>query len=247
VVVATSATLSANNDMGFAAKRLGFEDPETLQLGSPFDYPSSTLLCAVEDVPDPSDREYLAGVARAIVELTLAADGRALALFTSNAALRRVADLVRADLDAAGILALAQGVDGSPKQLTEQLRNNHRTLILGTSSFWEGVDIRGEALSLLMIARLPFGVPTDPVFRARSEQYDDPFGQYSLPAAILKFRQGFGRLIRDKTDRGVVALLDRRVWEKRYGKQFIDSLPPCSKLKASIDVVARNTREWLAQ
>ncbi len=247
VVIATSATLSTNNDMTFAARRLGFEDPETLQLGSPFDYPNATLLCAVDDVPEPSDRAYLEGVARAVTKLTLASEGRALALFTSNAALRRVAEMVRPELEAAGILALAQGVDGSPKQLTEQLRNNHRTLILGTSSFWEGVDIRGEALSMLMIARLPFGVPSDPVFRARSEQYDDPFGQYSLPAAILKFRQGFGRLIRDKDDRGVVALLDRRAWEKRYGKQFIDSLPACTKLKAPADIVATHAREWLGQ
>ncbi|MBK9545867.1 MAG: DEAD/DEAH box helicase family protein [Dehalococcoidia bacterium] len=245
VVIATSATLSANNDMSFASKRLGFEDPQVLQLGSPFDYPNATLLCAVEDVPDPSERGYLEGVARAVVELTLASDGRALALFTSNAALRRVADLVRPELEAAGIIALAQGVDGSPKQLTDQLRNNPRTLVLGTSSFWEGVDIRGDALSMLMIARLPFGVPSDPVFKARSEQYDDPFGQYSLPAAILKFRQGFGRLIRDKDDRGVVALLDRRIWEKRYGKQFVDSLPDCTRLKAPMDVVARHAMEWL--
>ncbi|HNO64721.1 MAG TPA: helicase C-terminal domain-containing protein [Tepidiformaceae bacterium] len=247
VVVATSATLSANNDMGFAVKRLGFEEPETLQLGSPFDYGSSTLLSAVEDVPDPSDRGYLEGVARAIVSLTKASDGRALALFTSNAALRRVAAMVQPELEASGILALAQGVDGTPKRLTEQLRNNPRTLILGTSSFWEGVDIRGDALSLLMITRLPFGVPTDPVFKARSEQYADPFSEYSLPAAILKFRQGFGRLIRDRTDRGVVALLDRRLWEKRYGKQFIDSLPPCTRLKASAEVVAGHTRDWLAR
>jgi DNA polymerase-3 subunit epsilon/ATP-dependent DNA helicase DinG len=247
VVVATSATLSANGDMGFAAKRLGFEDPDTLQLGSPFDYANATLLCAVEDVPDPSDRAYLDGVARAVIELTRASEGRALALFTSNAALRKVADLVRAELEASGIIALAQGVDGSPKQLTDQLRNNPRTLILGTSSFWEGVDIRGDALSMLMIARLPFGVPSDPVYKARSEQYGDPFGEYSLPAAILKFRQGFGRLIRDKEDRGVVALLDRRIWEKRYGKQFIDSLPPCTKLKAPASVVAGHAREWLAR
>lgn len=245
VVIATSATLSANGDMGFAARRLGLEDPETLQLGSPFDYGNATLLSAVEGVPDPSDRGYLEGVAKAVVELTVASGGRALALFTSNAALRRVADLVRPELEAHGIIALAQGVDGSPKQLTEQLRNNHRTLILGTASFWEGVDIRGEALSMLIITRLPFGVPTDPVFKARSEQYADPFGEYSLPAAILKFRQGFGRLIRDREDRGVVALLDRRIWEKRYGKAFIDSLPPCTKLKAPADVVAYHTREWL--
>jgi DNA polymerase-3 subunit epsilon/ATP-dependent DNA helicase DinG len=100
---------------------------------------------------------------------------------------------------------------------------------------------------MLMIARLPFGVPSDPVYKARSEQYGDPFGEYSLPAAILKFRQGFGRLVRDKEDRGVVALLDRRVWEKRYGKQFIDSLPPCTKLKAPASVVAGHAREWLAR
>jgi DNA polymerase-3 subunit epsilon/ATP-dependent DNA helicase DinG len=168
-----------------------------------------------------------------------------LALFTSNAALRRVADLVKPELEAAGIIALAQGVDGSPKQLTDQLRNNPRTLILGTSSFWEGVDIRGEALSLLMITRLPFGVPTDPVFRARSEQYNDPFGEYSLPAAILNFRHGFGRPIRVTEARGVVGLLDRRIWEKRYGRQFIDSLPRCSKLKAPAVTVAYHTREWL--
>ena len=169
VVVATSATLSANNDMSFASKRLGFEDPQVLQLGSPFDYPNATLLCAVEDVPDPSERGYLEGVARAVVELTLASDGRALALFTSNAALRRVADLVRPELEAAGIIALAQGVEGSPKQLTDQLRNNPRTLVLGTSSFWEGVDIPGDDLSVLVIVRLPFAVPTDPIFAARSE------------------------------------------------------------------------------
>ena len=247
VVIATSATLSANNDMTFAAKRLGFEAPETLQMGSPFDYPNATLLSAVEGVPDPSDRGYLEGLAKAIVELTRASEGRALALFTSNAALRRVADMVRPELEAEGILALAQGVDGSPKQLQEQLKQNHRTLILGTSSFWEGIDIRGEALSLLMITRLPFGVPSDPVFKARSEQYNDPFGEYSLPQAILKFRQGFGRLIRDKEDRGVVALLDRRIWEKRYGKAFIDSLPSCTRLKAPADVVAYHTREWLAR
>jgi len=247
VVIATSATLSANNDMAFAAERLGFEDPETLQLGSPFNYPDATLLCAVDDVPDPSDRTYLDGVAKAIIELTKASEGRALALFTSNAALRRVADLVRPELEAVGIVALAQGVDGPPRQLTEMLRNNHRTLILGTSSFWEGVDVRGEALSLLIIARLPFGVPSDPVFRARSEQYADPFGEYSVPTAILKFRQGFGRLIRDKSDRGVVALLDRRIWEKRYGKSFTDSLPPCSKLKGTAAEVAYHTREWLAK
>jgi DNA polymerase-3 subunit epsilon/ATP-dependent DNA helicase DinG len=244
-VIATSATLSANRDMGFAARRLGLQDPEMLQLGSPFNYREATLLAAVEDVPDPSAREYLDAVARAVIELTDASGGRALALFTSNAALRRVADLVRSELDARGILALAQGVDGSPRQLTEQLRSNPRTLVLGTASFWEGIDIRGDALSMLIIARLPFGVPSDPVFKARSEQYPSPFNDYALPSAILRFRQGFGRLIRDKTDHGVVAVLDRRLWEKQYGKAFLNSLPDCTRLKAPTLEVAEAARDWL--
>jgi len=246
-VIATSATLSANRDMSFTAKRLGLEDPEAIQLGSPFNYREATLLAAVEDVPEPAARDYLDAVARAVVELTLASEGRALALFTSNAALRRVAELVKGDLDAHGILALAQGVDGSPRQLTEQLRSNPRTLVLGTASFWEGIDIRGDALSMLIIARLPFGVPSDPVFKARSEQYTNPFNDYALPSAILRFRQGFGRLIRDKQDRGVVAILDRRLWEKNYGKAFLNSLPECTRLKAPATDVADATRDWLAR
>ncbi len=246
-LIATSATLSANGDMGFAARRLGLEDPETLQLGSPFNYRRATLLAAVEDVPDPAARDYLDAVARAIIELTHASGGRALALFTSNAALRRVADLVRAELNASGILALAQGVDGSPRQLTEQLRSNPRTLVLGTASFWEGIDIRGDALSMLIIARLPFGVPSDPVFKARSEQYPSPFNDYALPSAILRFRQGFGRLIRDKSDRGVVAVLDRRLWEKQYGKAFLNSLPECTRLKAPAREVGNAVRDWLSR
>jgi DNA polymerase-3 subunit epsilon/ATP-dependent DNA helicase DinG len=245
-LVATSATLSANGDMSFAAKRIGLEDPETLQLGSPFNYRRATLLAAVEDVPDPAAPDYLDAVARAIVELTRASGGRALALFTSNVALRRVAGLVKPELDASGILALAQGVDGSPRQLTEQLRSNPRTLVLGTASFWEGIDIRGEALSLLIIARLPFGVPSDPVFKARSEQYASPFNDYALPSAILRFRQGFGRLIRDKSDRGVVAVLDRRLWEKHYGRAFLNSLPECTRLKAPAREVSDAVRDWLS-
>jgi DNA polymerase-3 subunit epsilon/ATP-dependent DNA helicase DinG len=246
-VIATSATLSANRDMSFTAKRLGLEDPKAIQLGSPFNYRESTLLAAVEDVPEPAARDYLDSVARAVIELTLASEGRALALFTSNAALRRVAELVKGDLDAHGILALAQGVDGSPRQLTEQLRSNPRTLVLGTASFWEGIDIRGDALSMLIIARLPFGVPSDPVFKARSEQYANPFNDYALPSAILRFRQGFGRLIRDKTDRGVVAILDRRLWEKNYGKAFLNSLPDCTRLKAPGADVADAARDWLSR
>jgi DNA polymerase-3 subunit epsilon/ATP-dependent DNA helicase DinG len=245
-VVATSATLSADGDMRYSADRLGFEQPESLQLGSPFDYASSTLLTSFTDLPDPGSKEYTAAAADAIVQLTLASQGRAMALFTSHAAVRATADLVRPPLEAAGIVVMAQGVDGHPGQLRDALKLNPRTLVLGTSSLWEGVDIRGEALSLLIIAKLPFAVPTDPVHRARSERYDNPFMQYALPAAILRFRQGFGRLIRDKSDRGVVAVLDSRIWSKRYGSSFANALPGCTRFRGRVSDVAAEAAAWLA-
>ncbi|MBI5946616.1 MAG: 3'-5' exoribonuclease [Chloroflexi bacterium] len=244
-VVATSATLATAGSMEFAARRLGLEGPRMLQLGSPFDYESSTLLAAFTDVPEPNDPGYLDAVASAVTRLVQASDGRALVLFTSHSALQQVVQRCRGPLEDGGIVVLAQKTDGSPRQLTENLIANPRTAVFGTQSFWEGVDIRGDALSMLIIARLPFSPPTDPVHRARSEQYDDPFGQYSLPAAILRFRQGFGRLIRDREDRGVVAVLDRRIYEKRYGAQFVAALPRCTMVRADAETVAARAAEWL--
>ena len=148
------------------------------------------------------------------MDLCRASEGRALVLFTSHAALRAAHAAVKRPLEEEGILVLGQGIDGSPKQLLQVLRENPRTVLLGTASFWEGVDVVGEALSLLIMARLPFTVPTDPVFVARSDLFDDPFDQYALPQAVLRFKQGFGRLIRRKTDRGVVVVLDRRIRSK---------------------------------
>ncbi len=244
-VVATSATLRAAGDMNFAARSLGIERPRTLQLGSPYDYKRSTLLAAFTDIPEPSAPEWAGAVAGAVTKLVTASDGRALVLFTSHASLQAVDRLAREDIENAGIAVLAQGVDGTPRQLIDQLVANPRTVVLGTSSFWEGVDVRGKALSMLVICRLPFAVPTDPVQRARAEQHDNPFTQYSLPSAILRFRQGFGRLIRDREDHGVVAVLDRRIFEKRYGQGFVDALPPCTAIKADTDTVAARAREWL--
>ena len=244
-VVATSATLSAGGSMDFAARRLGFDQPETVRLGSPFDYRRAAILCATNDIPEPNQPGYDEAVARALVQLVRASDGHALVLFTSHGALRRTAESIREDLEREGIGVLAQGIDGPPRQLTENLKAQPRSVILGTSSFWEGVDIRGDALTLLVIARLPFGVPTDPVYRARSEQYDDPFQQFALPSAILRFRQGFGRLIRDRSDLGAVVVLDRRIFEKRYGQQFVDALPDCRRIKAESAVIADEVRAWL--
>lgn len=244
-VVATSATLSAAGSMDYTAGRLGLEKPRMLQLGSPYDYEQSTLLAAFTDVPEPNAPGYAEAVAETVVKLVSASEGRALALFTSHAMLRRVAELARPQIEQQGIVVLVQDVQGSARQLQENLKENPRSVIFGTQSFWEGVDIRGEALSMLIITRLPFSVPTDPVYKARSEQYDNPFGQYALPGAILKFRQGFGRLIRDREDRGVVAVLDRRIWEKGYGAQFVSALPQCTRIKADSETVAARAAEWL--
>ena len=246
-VVATSATLAAGGSMAFTADQMGLGDAATLALGSPFDYERSTLLATPTGFPDPGGQGYDEAAAEAITELALASDGRALALFTSHASLRRVAELSREALEGEGISVLVQDRDGAPRQLMRNLIDDPRAVIFGTASFWEGIDIRGEALSLLVIARLPFGVPTDPIHKARSELYDDPFGGYSLPGAILRFRQGFGRLIRDREDRGVVAVLDSRIRTRRYGSEFVGALPQCTRLSGSIEEIAAQTREWLAR
>ena len=246
-VIATSATLAAGGSMAFTANQMGLPDAGTLALGSPFDYERSTLLATPTGFPDPGSGEYDQATADAITKLALASGGRALALFTSHASLRRVADLSREALEREGISVLVQDRDGAPRQLMRNLIEDPRAVIFGTASFWEGIDIRGDALSLVVIARLPFGVPTDPIHKARSELYDDPFGGYSLPGAILRFRQGFGRLIRDREDRGVVAVLDSRIRTRRYGAEFQGALPRCTKLSADVETIAARTRGWLAR
>ena len=142
---------------------------------------------------------------------------------------------------------LAQRRDGSPQQLTERLRRESNVAVLGTASFWEGVDVAGEALSLLAITRLPFSVPTDPVFAARSEAFENAFGDYAVPQAVLRFKQGFGRLIRSSQDRGICAVLDRRILTKRYGATFLHSLPECSVAVGSArDLPGAAERGWVA-
>lgn len=166
-------------------------------------------------------------------------------LFTSHSALQTTYRSIRRPLEAKNILVLGQRIDGSPRQLIERLKANPRTIILGTNSFWEGVDVVGDALSLLIITKLPFPVPSDPVFSARSEQFDDPFGHYAVPQAILRFKQGFGRLIRSSDDRGVCVVLDRRIISRRYGESFINSLPGCSVRAGSVLEVSNTVEDFL--
>ena len=245
-VVLTSATLSTSGHFDYVKQRLGVQDAEELLLGSPFDYKRAALMLIPTDMPEPSHPRYQKDLEAALIALCGASKGRALVLFTSHAALRATAHATRQPLERQGIRVLAQGVDGTAAELLERLKARSSAVIYGTSSFWEGIDVVGEALSLLVITKLPFSVPTDPVFAARSALFDEPFREFALPQAVLKFKQGFGRLIRHKADRGAVVVLDRRVRSKGYGKTFLESLPGCSISEASTQQLPALVGRWLA-
>ena len=168
-----------------------------------------------------------------------------LVLFTSYRQLLATSNVVSPLLAKEDILVYEQGTGASTSSLLDSFRETDRAVLLGTRSFWEGVDVPGEALSVLVIVKLPFDVPNDPVIASRAETFDNPFNQYMLPEAILRFRQGFGRLIRTQSDRGVVAILDRRVRSKEYGKYFLQSLPPCHIVESTIEDLPRETERWL--
>jgi DNA polymerase III subunit epsilon len=176
-------------------------------------------------MPEPNQRGYQQALEETLIALCTATGGRALVLFTANSALRMTYKAIQEPLEEQGIAVLGQGLDGSRRSLLERFKEFPRTVLLGTTSFWEGVDVVGDALSALVIAKLPFSVPNDPIFAARSEGFADAFNEYAVPQAILRFKQGFGRLIRSREDRGVVAVLDKRLLSKKYGQIFLDSLP----------------------
>jgi predicted DnaQ family exonuclease/DinG family helicase len=245
-VILTSATLSTDDRFDFVRERVGIDDADELLLGSPFDFEASTLIALPTDLPDPNQPDFVSHVGELLIETLRASQGRALVLFTSYGSLNGVYEAIKAPLEAEGILVLGHGIDGSPRQMLAALRENPRTVLLGTASFWEGVDVVGEALSLLVIVRLPFAVPSDPIYKARSALYDEPFEQYAVPNAILRFRQGFGRLIRSKTDRGVLLVLDRRLRARAYGDTFLRSLPRCTLQDLASREVAGAVEEWLA-
>jgi DNA polymerase-3 subunit epsilon/ATP-dependent DNA helicase DinG len=226
-VILTSATLRDSEGFGLISQRLGVPDADSAVVPSPFDYASNVLLYLPNDMPEPYHTDHGAAVCRAIVDVAGAARGRTLVLFTSHAELRDAYHKVRGPLGDAGIAVLGQGLDGSRHNLLEGFRDpDTRTVLMGTRSFWEGIDVPGESLSCVVITRLPFEVPTEPVFSARADTFEDSFGEYALPSAVLRFRQGFGRLIRSATDRGVVVVLDKRIQTRAYGEVFLESLPP---------------------
>jgi ATP-dependent DNA helicase DinG len=235
-VVFCSATLSVGGRFAYIGERLGLDAiaPERLATclaPSPFDYARQCTLLAPAYLPDPTaaDRSYVTELAILICQVAAGLKGRTLCLFTSYDMLRQCARLAEPALQAEGISLLVHGESGSRDLLLRTFRQGGRCILFGTHSFWEGVDVVGEALSCVILARLPFASPGDPVLSARCEQLDregkPSFRALSLPAAVLRLRQGFGRLIRHRSDRGLVIVADTRMLTKPYGATFRRNLP----------------------
>lgn len=245
-VILTSATMSIGGSFNFIENRLGIgEWADHLMVGSPFDYEQAALVYVPNDMPEPGQQGYQKAIETALGDLLLATRGRALVLFTSHSQLQTTYRALGRKLEQDDVLVLAQGLDGSRRQVLDTFKTQERMALFGTKSFWEGIDVVGEALSCLAMTRLPFNVPSDPIFAARSETFDDPFAQYAVPEAVLRFRQGFGRLIRSKSDRGVVVILDKRVLTKNYGRLFLESLPPCTKQQGPLKEMPKRAAAWI--
>lgn len=234
----TSATLSVAGNFSHFIDRLGITDAETLRLESPFDFRRQAVLYVPEDLPTPDMPDYTRRLVDNMVPVIEAAKGRTFFLFTSHRALREAAELLRNRIN---YPLLVQGEAGR-RQLLEDFRERGNAVLLGTSSFWEGIDVRGEALSCVIIDRLPFASPGDPVAAARIDRIKrergNPFRDYQLPQAVLTLRQGAGRLIRDVQDHGVLVIADPRLIDKSYGKLFLDSLPGMTRTR-KVEVVER--------
>ncbi|HEX9475772.1 MAG TPA: helicase C-terminal domain-containing protein [Candidatus Dormibacteraeota bacterium] len=244
--VFTSATLAVGGSFDYFRSRIGVgPEAEELILPSPFDFLHQALVCLPTDLPAPEHDDFDLGVEQIVAALAHRVGGRTLVLFTSHRQLRDVHAALKQRVDLDDVLILAQGIDGQRRQLLKAFEEAERPLLLGTSSFWEGIDVPGERLSCVVMVRLPFPVPTDPVYAARAERVRDPFTQLALPQAALRLKQGFGRLIRRSTDRGAVVILDNRILGRDYGKAFLDVLPPASRFVGLSAAIPDQVGDWL--
>ena len=224
--VLTGGTLATADGFDFIESRLGFPLDWKERYGSPFDYPRRTRLILPEGMPVQPGTGLQRSVTDAIVELAVAANGRTMVLFTSYTAMNQTAAAVRSAVEAAELKLLVQRVDGLAAEIIQSMREDPRVVAFGVASLWTGVDVPGDNLSQLIIHRLPFPVHTDPIHEARAETYENGFTEYTLQLATMSFRQGFGRLMRKRTDRGVVVVLDGRIRTRPYGTHFVESVMP---------------------
>ena len=248
-VILCSATLTTNNHFNFIRNRLGLTNEhlksrviKEYTYNSPFNFADHAMLVLPTDMPNPTDPQFNAVAAEKIWQAIQASNGNAFVLFTAYTNLKTCFDLLEARLRERGYNPLKQG-DDDRLMLINKFKKTDRSVLFGTDSFWEGVDIAGEALRCVIIVKLPFRVPSEPLIQARSEAITarggDPFMEYSLPQAIVKFKQGFGRLIRNQRDRGCIVCLDNRISTKRYGKSFLDSLPKCQQIFVAGDAMQK--------
>jgi ATP-dependent DNA helicase DinG len=214
-------------------------------LDSPFDFERNCLVGVPLDLPEPQSPRFETAIEGIVLEVLRLTGGRAFVLFTSHQSLKRVHAALAGPLADAHITALIQG-EMPRHRLLETFRSSQRAALFATSSFWEGVDVQGSALECVILVKLPFRVPTTPILEARTERLErlgrDPFNELSIPMAVMKFRQGFGRLIRSRYDRGIVLILDNRVSTRPYGKVFLRSLPPVRVVEDESDRVMRVMR-----
>ncbi len=239
----TSATLSVNRDFSHYCGQLGLTGARTATWDSPFDFAQQGLLCVPADLPNPNTPEHTEAVVEAALPVIAAAGGGAFMLFTSLRAMRRGYELLERAFEERGLdfPLLVQG-EGSRSEMLVRFRDLGNAVLVGSQSFWEGVDVRGEALSLVVIDKLPFAPPDDPVLAARIDRMNregrSPFLEHQLPEAVITLKQGAGRLIRDETDRGVLMICDPRLVTRGYGKRVLASLPPMRFTRDADEAVA---------
>jgi ATP-dependent DNA helicase DinG len=254
-VIVTSATLTVKNSFQYMMRQIGMEEERCQKhvIPSPFQYDKQVQFLISDDLPEINTvalDEYVAAISEHIISIAEAAKGRTLILFTSHEMLKKTYELIQESGYLNDYAILAQGItSGSRMRLTRNFQRFEKAILLGTSSFWEGIDIPGEDLSCLLIVRLPFSPPDEPVTEAKCEsikqQGGNPFSDYSLPEAVIRFKQGFGRLIRSASDKGVVIVFDRRIVTTSYGRAFLQSIPPLAVKKCSLNQMVRLIKEWL--